>query len=598
MAGAPVGRGDPGARLAASGGALLVAFLLAAHASLYDGWMVDDAGISLAYAQNLAAGHGLVAQPGATPVEGFSNPLWILLSAVLSPFGTLSEPWGPKLLGLGCASAALWVSARLAGRMGARPVALWLPAALFTVLNPAFVVWVGSGLENGLYAFLVMALTLAAVGAVDPGGSRGRAAPVGALAGLVALTRPDGVVYVLLYPLVSMAGGGGAPGPVRARGLAAYGLAFGLVVGAWAAVRISVFGDLLPNTYRVKGGPGFADLVGIAVLSAPMVEKAMGLVATLFEPVAGNLLGTLVVVGAVTLAVRGAGRPAHAAVAGAGGLAFLAYLLLPSDWMAERRFATPFYPLFYLGLAATSRAFCLRRYGPPGERLHLVAMAALLAVSLPAFRYRALRFAHTPNISVDFVRRAYAEPLARHARDLGLAEASVLLPDVGGMLLGSRLRVVDLAGLTDRELAMRIHAGDPVRTRDYLLETVRPTFMHVLHLWAAALRLEDDPRFERDYLAIHRYPGGGGTGADGSTGGWFVRREAVAGKDAALARIRAEDHRLGARLEPLPRGFAWWALGGPAFAAGLGGDRPKDAPPRAPGASEPPGPPDRPARAG
>ena len=52
--------------------------LLVAHALLFGEWIVDDAGITFAYARNLVDGHGLVSQPGLPPVEGFSNFLWML----------------------------------------------------------------------------------------------------------------------------------------------------------------------------------------------------------------------------------------------------------------------------------------------------------------------------------------------------------------------------------------------------------------------------------------------------------------------------------------------------------------------------------------
>ena len=44
------------------------------HATVFGTWIADDAGISFAYARNLAAGHGLVSQPGVTPVEGCMVP--------------------------------------------------------------------------------------------------------------------------------------------------------------------------------------------------------------------------------------------------------------------------------------------------------------------------------------------------------------------------------------------------------------------------------------------------------------------------------------------------------------------------------------------
>src|SRR5215468_4863974 len=76
----------------ASGVAALLAVLgplalYVGHGALFGGWLIDDAGISFAYARNLAEGHGLVSQPGAPPVEGFSNPAWTLLLAALQAVG-------------------------------------------------------------------------------------------------------------------------------------------------------------------------------------------------------------------------------------------------------------------------------------------------------------------------------------------------------------------------------------------------------------------------------------------------------------------------------------------------------------------------------
>ena len=40
--------------------------------------LFDDAMISMRYASNLATGHGLVWNPDARPVEGFTDPIWTL----------------------------------------------------------------------------------------------------------------------------------------------------------------------------------------------------------------------------------------------------------------------------------------------------------------------------------------------------------------------------------------------------------------------------------------------------------------------------------------------------------------------------------------
>src|SRR6478752_10436629 len=40
--------------------------------------LFDDAMISIRYGRNLAHGYGLVWNPGARPVEGYTNPAWVL----------------------------------------------------------------------------------------------------------------------------------------------------------------------------------------------------------------------------------------------------------------------------------------------------------------------------------------------------------------------------------------------------------------------------------------------------------------------------------------------------------------------------------------
>ena len=51
--------------------------LVALQMQLYGRWIVDDAATTFAYARSLAAGEGAVLQPGANPVEGYSNPAWL-----------------------------------------------------------------------------------------------------------------------------------------------------------------------------------------------------------------------------------------------------------------------------------------------------------------------------------------------------------------------------------------------------------------------------------------------------------------------------------------------------------------------------------------
>src|SRR5215470_16022330 len=117
--------------------------LYAGHAALFAGWLIDDAGISFAYARNLAEGHGLVAQPGAPPVEGFSNPAWTLLVAALQAAGLFDVAWTPKVLSLALVALTMIVIVSDARRAGSP---LWAPtlAGALLALSTPFVVWTSS----------------------------------------------------------------------------------------------------------------------------------------------------------------------------------------------------------------------------------------------------------------------------------------------------------------------------------------------------------------------------------------------------------------------------------------------------------------------
>ena len=181
---------------------IVVLAILAAHAAVFSRWQVDDAGISYAYARNLAALQGLVSQPGSQPVEGYSNPLWTLTIAVFWATGLFSLHWTPKILAFLLNATVFYKVARdLAPRTNSR-WAVAIPLGILAACTP-FVIWTFSGLENALFACLVVwlvSLSLASARSLVPSAGLDRRA--GVVAGLIALTRPDGLVYVLAYLLL------------------------------------------------------------------------------------------------------------------------------------------------------------------------------------------------------------------------------------------------------------------------------------------------------------------------------------------------------------------------------------------------------------
>ncbi len=506
--------------------------LFALHAALYAAWLIDDAGISIAYATNLANGLGLVAQPGAAPVEGYSNPSWVLVLAALARANLLLLPGTLKVLGGLLVAAAYAIVLRLASRVASRPQLVGAAALLLCSANPSFVIWCTSGLENPLYALAILGLaelTLVATTA-DSRQRTPLAAALGLVAALVATTRPDGVLYAVLPAALLLAFGAGSR-----RALSAYAAALLVPILLFFVARLATFHALVPNTYVAKGGLRVADAFDL--------PKLGGLASAAFTTPAAYVILASAAGALLVLARRRALPPPLVTVLAFTFVAVLDFQLLPRDRMDEERFATPVYPLLYLSVfALLDRTVAV--YGAPRPRFTLCAAAlGILAACAPDFSGRAFFFARAPSIGLFYVRRAFAERIDRYAAALAVRDASALLPDVGGMLLFSHVRVVDLAGLCDATLA-RTLTRDPASARAYVLSQARPTFIHAADIWAKAIALDEDPRFATDYVAIHAYSRVEDPASDGHAAGLYVRRDAVeaAGGESALTPLRSERH--------------------------------------------------------
>ena len=116
--------------------------------------MLDDAFISFRYAENFAAGHGLVFNPGER-VEGYTTFLWVLILAAGKAIGLrvipLSQILG-ALFTLGTVLLLLFAH-RFSSRISASGALL---AALFLGTCGAFTPWPSSGMEVSLFTFLVL----------------------------------------------------------------------------------------------------------------------------------------------------------------------------------------------------------------------------------------------------------------------------------------------------------------------------------------------------------------------------------------------------------------------------------------------------------
>ncbi|MFF1696757.1 hypothetical protein ACFVXC_24625 [Streptomyces sp. NPDC058257] len=503
----------------------LTTLLVTWRASSLGQWIVDDAAITFAYARSIDEGLGPVQQPGADPVEGYSNPSWLALLVIGRRLGLFDHGallgvsdlvLYPKALALLCTAGVLaCVAAAARAVFPGRAWAVTLLAGGVLAANLSYVAWSFSGLENPLYA-----LTAAATGALlvraavrDTLLRPAVAVSAGALALLAALTRPDGAVLAAAHPLTVLLF-------LRrdgvARGARAVALSCGTFASPYAAFllwRHAAFGLWVPNTAVAKSQqvPQLAQLSSVGEL----LTYGGWVLALIGAACAG-----------IALARGGPARGALTALLVPLALTLLAYGVLGRDWMKLYRFATPVWVLAAMALALAAVAVWQAEH-PRARVLLGCALAGSLLLSVTGQAAQDRKFVHRPTLSMCFVAERYGETFNAYARHLGLRDATVALPDLGGTLLTSRLRVVDVAGLTDRRVADAYAAADKAALRDYVLNAVRPELLHVHAAWTRRSGLTPPVLAAAGYVPLY---------IEGD-GGDFVRADAV--KDPArIAALR------------------------------------------------------------
>lgn len=435
------------------GTALTIGFVL--HAWHWQ-FTQDDAYISLRYARNLVEGHGLVFNPGER-VEGYSNFTWTVLLAGLLKLGAPAVE-ASRWLGVAFGALAMLWAARfgraLEGKWGVGALA----GALLVGANPAFALWSTGGLETALFTFLVVA---GLERGLAPGvGSRGRAAAPLLLAA-AALTRPDGpLVFALWFAVRAFDTWRGGPAAAEG-GRRELARDLGLFVAPlipYAAWKFWYYGDLLPNTYYAKAGIS-TDYLGRGVDYALDWFRSYGLF---------GVAPALALLGAFVSGVRGV--PLRLLAIWCGVAAYI--VLIGGDVLLLHRFWLPLLPIGAL-LIGQGVSWLATRF-LPGSAARTGAIALLLLLAgVGAARNLAVT-GERRDQEMGLVRKMLAngEWLRRNLDP----DATIAATTIGAIAYNSRLRVIDMLGLTDREIAHhpRPFPGltDTWRERKYNAESV------------------------------------------------------------------------------------------------------------------------------
>jgi hypothetical protein len=207
----------------------------------------DDAMISMRYARNLAAGAGLVWNPGGERVQGFSNPgVTLVMAGVhLLPLSPARTSLAMQWLGLALLLGSVLGCGALARRLVPEAPAVAWAALLSAALCAPLAVWTLQGSDVGFVAlWLVGGVCLVARSdrrrGAWPGGALWLLAP-----GL--LLRWDVVLLYIVFLAVSLSYPEG-----RRRRLIAGVAAGAAILGALVAASWLYYGDPLANTFYLK----------------------------------------------------------------------------------------------------------------------------------------------------------------------------------------------------------------------------------------------------------------------------------------------------------------------------------------------------------
>ena len=443
----------------------------------------DDSMVSMRYARNLAAGHGLVWNPGGERVQGITNLGVTLVMALthLLPIGAERVALACQVLALACLLGILRLLSDVTRLLTASAWAGVVAVAVGALCAP-LALWTLQGSDVGPVTLVL----LLALQSLLSGWRADRPWPwaVFTWVAVGVVVRLD-----LLVVGVALLAVGLLTGADRLR-LAGAAALLGATAGAVLLFGRLYYGDALPNTYYLKA------------TGAPLrLVWAVGLDDTL--RLLGQISPFLLVACALGLwrpARRGPGVLACAAVVTA---LVLYNAVVGADWKRHdylSRFVVPALPLLVAllvtachDLAHTFVAAAPRRAGV------LVALAALAAAPQlsPTTAWREWlqpdvptmdRATNQKNAAMGLYFKASTEPDTRIA--VHWAGVPAYFAD---------RPCVDLLGKSDRHIARmvvnRFYPGHSKWDWDYVLERLKPDV-----IMEATRGLDRDPRFLRDYL--------------------------------------------------------------------------------------------------
>lgn len=423
---------------------------------------LDDAYISFQYAKQWIAGNGWVFVPGQR-VEGFSNPLWVLILSIGGKVG-LPIVSLAKIFGVLCGGLSIILTYLLVAQWSDRaskkrastshsqlPFAPFLATSLLAI-HPGFAYYAVAGLETALFTFLVLLGVFLHVRNIRQGTSSAKPYIPFALA---AITRPEGPLFLIVLFVHRLW--------LRKRSTKQQSnpwkqelvpmLKACCVPAGYLLFRVVYYKDILPNTYYAKPGQ-ISEKWGASLQYIKSFLVYHATTSSLEKNVLTLLTGTLALLlglYAVFLLLRSGVMKATQDISAPLALFASGYsvfiLYSGGDWMEHYRFFQPILPLLYIGvglgfigLAGTWRALSI----------------LLLTIGLLSHTEHASQFWSDLNRNrlIDHAHRSQNNVKMAHWLNKNLPKgASIVTDEIGAVGYFTHLNVMDQWGLVDKKVA-------------------------------------------------------------------------------------------------------------------------------------------------
>jgi arabinofuranosyltransferase len=215
-------------------------------------FLFDDAMISMQYARNLAQGHGMVFNAGEAPVEGYSNPLWVVYMALfhLLPISTNAIILSVQVSGAIFLGINLWMVRRITTFMlgeSANGISFLVPlvAVFLTAFYYPLDQWALLGMEVSVLTLMVSVVVWMVLNQLK---QQRFSIWVYILLGVATLVRID----MLALGLATWAFLVLVDAPNRRKNLLwGFVILAAFIIGQ-TVFRYFYYGELLPNTYYLK----------------------------------------------------------------------------------------------------------------------------------------------------------------------------------------------------------------------------------------------------------------------------------------------------------------------------------------------------------